>query len=72
MVEKKGVSLFQLLFDGTRDYMINRVCKMYNIQYGLVLYNTLMFNPIETAISIIALKVGCNKVIISLIVLFII
>jgi hypothetical protein len=55
-----------------RDMLINHLCKVYNVNYGLIIYNTIMFNPIETAISILALKLGMNKIVISLIIAFII
>ena len=58
--------------DASRDALINQVCKMYNINYGLVVYSIVVFNPLEMAISILALKLGVNKIIISLIIAFLI
>jgi hypothetical protein len=58
--------------DVTRDTCINHLCKAYNINYGLVIYNTIMFNPLEIAISMLALKLGMNKILITLIIAFII
>ena len=72
MDDKKGLSTFYIVRDACRDAFINQLCKTYNIQYGLILYNTIMFNPFETAISILALKLGVNKVLISLIIAFLI
>jgi hypothetical protein len=58
--------------DITRDLLINRLCKMYHFDYGLIIYNTITYNPIEVAISILALKFGMNKILLTLIIAFII
>jgi hypothetical protein len=61
-----------VLQDAGRDYAINYLLKMYNVSYGLVIYNTIMFNPIEIAISILALKLGVNKLVLGMIIAFLI
>ena len=58
--------------DITRDLLINRLCKMYNFDYGLIVYNVIIYNPVEVAISILALKLGMNKILLSLIIAFLI
>jgi hypothetical protein len=63
---------FYILRDATRDALINEVCKMYNINYGVLVYSIVVFNPLEMAISILALKLGVNKLVISLIIAFLI
>lgn len=72
MVQKKGIRSMYIFRDAMRDMLINHLCKVYNVNYGLIIYNTVMFNPIETAISVLALKLGVNKIVISLIIAFLI
>jgi hypothetical protein len=72
MAKKKGLNAYYITRDSLRDAIINQLCKTYNVQYGLVLYNAIMFNPIEMAISILALKLGVNKILVSLIIAFLI
>jgi len=45
---------------------------MYNFDYGLIVYNVIIYNPIEVAISILALKLGMNKIILTIIIAFLI
>jgi hypothetical protein len=71
MVQKKGLKIFCITRDVTRDLLINRICKMYNFDYGLIIYTAITYNPIEMAISILALKLGMNKIVLSLIIAFI-
>ena len=72
MVQKKALRSYYIMRDTARDALINQLCKAYNINYGLIIYNTIMFNPIEIAISILDMKLGMNKLLISLIIAFII
>lgn len=72
MVQKKTIKIFRVSRDITRDLLINRLCKMYNFDYGLIVYNVIIYNPIEVAISVLALKLGMNKIILTIIIAFLI
>lgn len=70
MVEKKGVNIAYTIRDVGRDYLINRLFKMYNINYAPLIYSIVMMNPVDVAITAIALKIGVNKIVLSLIIAF--
>lgn len=70
MVEKKGINIAYTIRDVGRDYLINRLFKMYNINYAPLIYSIVMMNPVDVAITAIALKIGVNKIVLSLIIAF--
>lgn len=70
MVQKKGIKSIKVIRDAGRDYAINKLLNLYNIQYGVLLYDIIMLNPIDIALSIIALKLGINKMLLGLIIAF--
>lgn len=70
MVTKKGINIAYTIRDAGRDYLINRLLKMHNINYGPIIYSIVMINPVDAAITAIALKIGVNKIVLSLIIAF--
>lgn len=70
MASKKGIKTAGTVRDIGRDYLINRLFKMYNINYAPLIYSIVMINPIDVALTAIALKIGVNKLVLSLIIAF--
>lgn len=58
--------------DTATEYAINKLCNIYNIEYGLILYSVMSLNPLDIIISLLASKLGLSKVAITLIIAFII
>lgn len=68
--KKKIKSILSRLFDLGVDYAVNKLCSTYNIQYGVLALNIIRLNPIELAISILAVKMGVNKIVLGVIIAF--
>ena len=71
-LQKKGLRIFKLGRDAVIEYIINKLCSLSNVEYGLIISNVMLFNPIDLAVSIIAVKIGCNKLLLGLIIAFLI
>lgn len=68
--KKKIKSVLSRLFDLGVDYAVNKLCSTYNIQYGVLALNIIRINPIDLAITILAVKLGINKLAIGIIIAF--
>jgi len=56
--------------DITIDYTLNRLTRLFNIKHGAIITSALLTNPIDIAISVIAVKLGVNKLLIMLVLAF--
>ena len=56
-----------------RDTMITKTLNHYHFEFGITIMNIITSNPLEIAVSILALKLGItNKLILGLIIAFLI
>ena len=58
------------MFEIGRDSVINYLLSTYNLNTSLMIYNTITMNPIQIAISALALKFGIHPTLITLILAF--
>ena len=71
-LQKKGLRILKIARDTATEYAIQKLCNIYNIQYGLIIYTIVSANPIDVIISLLAAKLGLSKVVITLIIAFLI
>jgi hypothetical protein len=50
--------------------MIRKILSLYNIKYGLFIYEVISFNPVGSIVNILALKFGLSKTCVLLILAF--
>lgn len=53
-----------------RDKIFRSICEVINIKSPIILYNIVMYSPMESIVNLIGLKLGLNPLIIALIVAF--
>ena len=59
-------------FNLGKDYLIKNLLVSYNIKYALVIYDVISYNPLVSAVNILAVKLGLNKTAVLLILAFLI
>lgn len=73
MVQKKVNRIFYYSAINARDTMITKALSHYHIDFGVTIMNIISTNPVEIAVSIIAIKLGIsNKIILGLIIAFLV
>jgi hypothetical protein len=70
MVFKKTGKVRNNIFGMIRDNAINFLLSSYNLNTSLIIYNTITMNPIQIAISVLAVKFGIHPSLILLILTF--
>ena len=73
MVQKKVNRVLHFSVMNARDTMITKTLSHYHIDFGVTIMNIVTTNPLEIAVSILAIKLGItNKIILGLIIAFLI
>ena len=71
MVWKKVIRISKNIFGMGRDVAVNQALINAHINWGVTIYSVISANPLEIALSVLAVKLGVtNKIILTLIVAF--
>ena len=70
MDKKKVNRIFIRIIESGRDYLINELFNQFHISNGILIYNIITMNTLDTIITILSLKLGISKIAILIIIGF--